>query len=297
MEHPGDIAREYDHLRHVNLSILDNLKVTVLTPLTWSHQSKWNKDHRQHQAQVFSNLVGLLLDLIQYWMTAKHNLQCQLLFCFAAIASNKTMTLTKKFLIVGKQRQYHWNTKRSQAIHKPCWPARYLKRNAWDKQMDVIKQDFSEKTPAVYQTTGHNSHSSKYSCQQTTEETWTVKEIQWGHSSRPGKRLHCENTFHQQNYTGLCMPHYGFVNPNKPDKLQRISNAKAPQSGVSLSDKLLAWLDLLENMPGISLRFPRGAIAIQADIEAMLMRIGVRQQDRRYWQFMYRQLNSPELEV
>ena len=37
--------------------------------------------------------------------------------------------------------------------------------------------------------------SSDSSCQQTTEETWTVQEIQWGHSSRPGKRLHCKSTF------------------------------------------------------------------------------------------------------
>ena len=29
-EHPGDIARNYDHLRHVNIPTLDNLEVTVL---------------------------------------------------------------------------------------------------------------------------------------------------------------------------------------------------------------------------------------------------------------------------
>ena len=28
-EHPGDIARKYDHLRHVNMPTLDNLQVTV----------------------------------------------------------------------------------------------------------------------------------------------------------------------------------------------------------------------------------------------------------------------------
>ena len=29
-EHPGDIARKYDHLRHVNMPTLENLQVTVL---------------------------------------------------------------------------------------------------------------------------------------------------------------------------------------------------------------------------------------------------------------------------
>ena len=50
-------------------------------------------------------------------------------------------------------------------------------------------------------------------------------------------------------------------------------------------------------MLGNLLRFRQGAIAIQGDIEAMFMQIGVRQQDRRYLRFMWRQHNSPELEV
>ena len=103
--------------------------------------------------------------------------------------------------------------------------------------------------------------------------------------------------FHQQKDTGWYIPHYGFVSPNKPAKIRRICNAKAPQSGTSLNDKLLAGPDLLANMLGILLRFRQGAIAIQGDIEAMLMQIGVRQQDRRYLRFMWRQHNSPELEV
>ena len=125
------------------------------TTLTLSHQSEWSKDHLQHQAQVFSNLVGLFLDLIQYWMTAKHKIQCIILHCFPAIALNKTMTSKQKFLIAGKQREFHWNPKPSLMIQKSGWPPRYLTQHPWDKQMDVMKRDFSGKTTAVYQTTGH----------------------------------------------------------------------------------------------------------------------------------------------
>ena len=50
-------------------------------------------------------------------------------------------------------------------------------------------------------------------------------------------------------------------------------------------------------MLGILLRFRQGAIAIQGDIEAMFMQIGVRQKDRLYLRFMWRQQNSQELEV
>ena len=50
-------------------------------------------------------------------------------------------------------------------------------------------------------------------------------------------------------------------------------------------------------MLGILLRFKQGAIAIQGDIEAMFMQIGVQQKDRIYLRFMWRQQNSQELEV
>ena len=47
-------------------------------------------------------------------------------------------------------------------------------------------------------------------------------------------------------------------------------------------------------MLGILLRFREGAIAIQGDIKAMFMQIGVQQKDLR---FMWRQTNSQKLEV
>ena len=103
--------------------------------------------------------------------------------------------------------------------------------------------------------------------------------------------------FHRQKDTGWYIQHYGLVSPNKPGKIRRICNAKAPQSGTSLDDKLLAGPDLLGNMLGILLRFRQGAIAIQGDIEGMFMQIGVRQHDRRYLRFMWRQPNNSELEV
>ena len=103
--------------------------------------------------------------------------------------------------------------------------------------------------------------------------------------------------FHRQKNTGWHIPHYGLVSSNNPDKIRRICNAKAPQSGTSLNDKLLAGPDFLGNMLGILQRFRRGAIAIQGDIKAMFMQIGVRQKDRRYLRFMRKPPNSQELEV
>ena len=124
------------------------------TTFTWSHQSQLNKDHLQHQLQVFSNIVGLFLDPIEYWMITKHNNQFTILLCFAAIALNKTMTSMKKSPIGGKQRQYRSKPKANQMIQRFCLSTIYLTQLAWDKRMDVIKQDLSGKTTAVCQTTG-----------------------------------------------------------------------------------------------------------------------------------------------
>ena len=121
------------------------------------------------------------------------------------------------------------------------------------------------------------------------------KKKQWGHSSRTGKRLHCKSNStekYRMVHTTLW-----FVSSNKPDMIRWICNAKATQSGISLSDKLLAGLNVLGNLLGILLQFWQGAIAIQGDIEAMFMQIGVRKKDRRYLRFMWRQPSSHELEV
>ena len=125
------------------------------TTLTLSHQSEWNKGQHQHHVRVFSILVGLFLDHIQYWMTAEHNIQCIILLCFVAVASNQTMTSTMKFLNSGKQRRYRSKSKAKQMIQRFCLPTIYLTQHSWDKRMNVMKQDYTGKTTAVCQTTSH----------------------------------------------------------------------------------------------------------------------------------------------
>ena len=121
MEHLGDIASKYDHLRYVNMPTLDDLQVTVII----GHNINLISPIRVEQgpssapsASIFK--LGLFLDIIQYWMTTKQNIQCIIMLCVASIASNKTMTLTKKFLIGGKQRQYRCNPKAKRMIPSFC---------------------------------------------------------------------------------------------------------------------------------------------------------------------------------
>ena len=230
-------------------------------------------------------------------MTAKHNIQCIILLCFAAIASNKTMTSTKNFFIGGKQRQFRWNPKRSQMIQMFLLATKILSTTCV-RQTDgryetgLLWKDDSSLPDNRSQALTHLIHL----VNRLQKKPEQYKKYNEGIQADLEKGYIAKVIFHRQKDTGWYIPRYGLVSPNKPDKIRRICNAKAPQSEQAC-DKLLGGPDLLGNMLGVLLQFRQGAIAIQGDIEAMFMQIGVRQQDRRYLRFMWRQPKSPELEV
>ena len=51
------------------------------------------------------------------------------------------------------------------------------------------------------------------------------------------------------------LPEHGVINPNKPGKLRRVSNAKSKFKGVCLNDMLLTRPDLICNLLGVITRF------------------------------------------
>ena len=93
------------------------------------------------------------------------------------------------------------------------------------------------------------------------------------------------------------LPHYGITNPHKPGKLRRIANAAARYSGVCLNDKLLPGPDLLGNMLAIQMRFPENPVALQLEIEGMLMQVKVRKDDRKFLRFLWKSDKPNAIEV
>ena len=85
----------------------------------------------------------------------------------------------------------------------------------------------------------------------------------------------------------LYLPHHPVINKQKPDKIRRVTNAASKYKGTSLNDPLLTGPDLLCNLYGPALRFRQYSAAITADIEAMVMQIGIQPQDQDYLRFLW----------
>ena len=93
------------------------------------------------------------------------------------------------------------------------------------------------------------------------------------------------------------LPHHPVVNPNKPSKIRRVSNAAARFAGNFLNEVLVPGPDLLSDLIGILIRFPLFKIGLSADIEAMFMQVEVPEHEQRFLRFLWREGPSSEIET
>ena len=68
-------------------------------------------------------------------------------------------------------------------------------------------------------------------------------------------------------------------------------DASAKHKGVSLNDEILPGPKLQNDLVDILLRFRRNPIALVADISEMYLRIQIAPPDRRYFRFLWRDLD------
>ena len=280
-EHPGDIARKYDHLRHVNMPTLDNLQFAVLIGQDNINLISTVRVEQGPSSAPSASLFKLGLTIsgphtVLDDSKTQHSMHHTALFCSNCLEQDNDLN----------EEVSHWWKAETNPLE--------FKTKSNDPEVllatKILITTCLRKADGLYET-GHlwkddNSLPANRS-QALTHLNHLVNRLQKkpeqykkyneGIQADLEKGYIAKVPFHRQKDTGLYIPHYGLVRPNKPDKIQRICDAKAPQSGTSLNDKLLAGPDLLGSVLRILLWFRQGAIAIQGDIEAMFMQIGVQQ--------------------
>ncbi|XP_022806184.1 uncharacterized protein LOC111343295 [Stylophora pistillata] len=93
------------------------------------------------------------------------------------------------------------------------------------------------------------------------------------------------------------LPHHPVLNPHKPGKVRRVSDAAAKYQGTSLNNQLSSGPDLLNSLIGILMRFRQELIAMSADIEAMFNQVAVPEEDQSVLRFVWRRTPEDKVDV
>ncbi len=94
------------------------------------------------------------------------------------------------------------------------------------------------------------------------------------------------------------LPHFPVIGNDKATtKVRIVFDAAAKHDGKSLNDAVLPGPKLQRELVDVLCRFRRAPVALSADISRMFLQVGLRQQDRAYHRFLWRNLNKKEPEV
>ena len=83
------------------------------------------------------------------------------------------------------------------------------------------------------------------------------------------------------------LPHHQVFNPKKPGKVRVVFYCAARYEGVCLNDCLSPRPDMIADLLGVLFRLRRGAIAMAADIEEMLLQVKLLPSDRSKMRFLW----------
>lgn len=84
------------------------------------------------------------------------------------------------------------------------------------------------------------------------------------------------------------LPHFGVINPNKPDKLRIVFDAAATSSNVSLNSTLLKGPEHAKPLHTILFQFRQGQIAVAGDIQEMFSQVSIIADDQNSQRFLWR---------
>ncbi|XP_013386926.1 uncharacterized protein LOC106156278 [Lingula anatina] len=98
-------------------------------------------------------------------------------------------------------------------------------------------------------------------------------------------KCYAEESPHEDG--GWYLPHHGVYHPKKREKLRVVFDASAKHENVALNDCLLKGPDQNNSLIGVLLRFREQPVAIMGDMENMFHRFKVKEEDRKFLQFLW----------
>ncbi|XP_017470509.1 PREDICTED: uncharacterized protein LOC108362157 [Rhagoletis zephyria] len=84
------------------------------------------------------------------------------------------------------------------------------------------------------------------------------------------------------------LPHFGVVNPSKPNKLRIVFDAAAATSNISLNSALLKGPEHAQPLWTIIAKFRQGVVAVAGDIQEMFSQVRIRDADQDSQRFLWR---------
>ena len=106
-----------------------------------------------------------------------------------------------------------------------------------------------------------------------------------------------EHEFSQANPRVWYLSHHPVLNPHKPVKVRRVSDAAANYQGTSLNDQFSSGPHLLNSLVSILMRFRQESIAMSDDIEAMFNQVAVPEEDQSVLRFVWRRTPEDKVDV
>lgn len=91
------------------------------------------------------------------------------------------------------------------------------------------------------------------------------------------------------------LPHFPVVREDKATtKVRVVFDAAAKLKGTSLNDIVLSGPKLQREVVDVLVRFRRAPVALTADISEMFLQVGLKEEDRRYHRFLWRNFKSSQ---